>query len=105
MKYSYAYKKFTQAVDSMAVGSETIQNRIIYAYNNYLMQLDAEELPEEIRHKIKGIYDIIRSAELKRMAADEAVNVAKEIIRMAEVVRDHYHRGLDKRYVFKTQLK
>ncbi len=98
MKYPYAYEAFTQAISSMATSPETLHERIGNAYINHLLQLKSSDLPEEIRYRFESLSDKLTGVEqsggegsvmatVKRMSIGEAIEVAKEILSMAAIVK------------------
>lgn len=97
MKYAYANKKFTSVVIEMATSPKNIQERVGDAFINHLMRLETEELPEEIRIKFSNMFQRLTKCEpigdkgsvqatIDQMSTDEAVEIAMDIVYMADIV-------------------
>ena len=102
MKNGYPNEKFSNAVDSMAVSSQPIQRRIADAFVFNLIMLKPEELPEEIRTKFIEVKKQLTSvqpvgdegsiyATTQQMDTDTAVDIARAIVSMADVVACDYY--------------
>lgn len=107
MKYSYTYEKFTLALNGMAMSPETLQNRIADAYLYHLMHVKVEELPDDICYRFENVKEKLTSvdpvgnegrvkASVAQMSTDEAIEMAREIIYMADVVKSHYYAEMKK---------
>ena len=101
MKNSYPFEKFSNAVHTMAVSPNSIQKRIADAYLFNLIHLRVEELPEEIHHRFVEMEEKLTSvasvgdegsvyASVKEISTDEAVEIARSIMYMADVVESDY---------------
>ena len=97
MKYAYANKKFTAAVAGMVTSPKTIQDRVGDAYINHFMRLETEELPEESRIKFSNMFQRLTICEpignkgsvqatISQMSTDEAIEIAMDIVYMADIV-------------------
>ena len=101
MKNFYPHEKFSSAVHGMAVSPASIQNRIADAYIYNLIHLKPEELPEEIRHTFSELCTRLTSAEpvgnegsvyatTNQMGTDEAVEIARSITHMADIIESEF---------------
>ena len=101
MKNGYPFEKFSNAVHGMAVSPNSIQRRVADAYIYNLIHLKAEELPEEIRLKFKGLHERLTLVEpvgdegsvyatTNEMNTNEAIEIAHSITYMADVVESAY---------------
>ena len=101
MKNMYPHEKFSNAVNSMAVSPKSIQERVADAYVYNLIHLKPDELPEEIRYRLAELAKKLTavepngnegsvSATTNKMSMDEAVEIAQEIVTMADSVESSY---------------
>jgi hypothetical protein len=97
MKYAYANKRFASVVIGMATSPKNIQERVGDAFINHLMRLETEELPEEIRIKFSNMFQRLTKCEpigdkgsvqatIDQMSTDEAIEIAMDIVYMADIV-------------------
>lgn len=102
MKNTYPHEKFSNAISSMAVSPKSIQERIADAYVYNLIHLKPEELPEEIRYQFTELAKKLTavepngnegsvSATTNQMSTDEAIEIAQEIVSMADSVESSYN--------------
>lgn len=98
MKNPYPNEKFSNAVRSMAISPGSIQERIGDAYVYNLMHIKTEEVPEEIQEQFENVKRRLTCVEpasdegrvaatVRQMSTDEAIEIAKQILHMAHVVR------------------
>lgn len=101
MKNPYPYEKFSNAVAGMAVSPKSIQERVADAFIYNLIHLEAAELPEAIRHQFIALRENLTAikptgdegrifATTDKMSTQEAVDVAQEIVTMADIVEADY---------------
>ena len=101
MKNPYPYEKFYMAVRSMASSPKTIHERIADAYLFNLIHVKTEDLPETIRWRFDALRDRLTSAEpvanegkvmatVNEMSMSEAVEIADEILSLADEVNADY---------------
>lgn len=97
MKNQYPNEKFSDAVDTMASSPKSIQERVGDAYVFSLIHVETGNIPEEIRSqfdelkrkltRVEAVGDEGRvAATTRQMSTDEAVEIANEILHMADVV-------------------
>jgi hypothetical protein len=102
---SYFYQKFSAAVESMAASPASIQHRIADAYISQLHVLQPDELPDEIRMDFTIMVEQLTRIEpvgnegrvmasVREMSEDDAVEIARKIVHMHDVVTAHYHSEL-----------
>jgi hypothetical protein len=105
MSFSYVHEKFSAAIESMAASPESIQHRIANAYTYHLIRLKKEELPDEIRMDFEITAEQLTRGEpvgnegrvmatVKQMSENEAVDIARRIVHMSDVVNAHYQSEL-----------
>ena len=103
MKNPYPYEKFYLAVRGMAASPRSIQERIADAYLFNLIHVRTEDLPETIRWRFNTLRDRLTSVEPERdegtvmatvnkMSTSEAVEIADEILSLADEVNADYLR-------------
>ncbi len=90
MSISYAWNKFYLAVEGMASGTGTLQERLTNAFAYHLPLVRDENLPEDLRerfHALKQRADSARDSEVAHgnrlppllLTDDDAQEIAKEI--------------------------
>jgi hypothetical protein len=73
--------------------SGSIKDRLALAYRNYLAQVNAEELPDELRNQFRACHDALTRerplqgedavrATVRKMSSDEADEVAGRVVRL-----------------------
>lgn len=104
MKNTYPHEKFSSAISSMATSPKSIQDRVADAFVYNLIHLKSEDLPEAIRYRFTEMTKKLTSAEpiasegsvsatTNQMTTDDAIEVATEILGMADAVEsDLYGR-------------
>jgi len=101
----YVHEKFSAAIESMAASPESLQRRIADAYLSQLMRLNADDLPDEIRMDFKIVSEQLTSCEpagnegsvmasVNQMNDSDALEIARRIVHMSDVVNAHYHSEL-----------
>jgi hypothetical protein len=101
----YAHQKFSAAVESMAESPASIQRRIADAYISQLHVLRPDDLPDEIRMEWTVTVEQLTHAEsvgnegtvmatVENMSDDDAVAIARKIVRMYDVIEARYHSKL-----------
>ena len=98
MKYSYPYEIFSLAVDSMAGSPESLQQRIANAYIYHLIKLKVEDLPEELMYRFEALDKRLTNRgniqeSIKDMGKDEAIDLAREILFMADVIKSRHRES------------
>jgi len=86
MKVENLYGAFSNALDMIVNSEAPMFEKITNAFQRYLVQLDADTLPEEIKPRFLALKQRFNTNE-PIFELDEALNIACEIIDMADVIR------------------
>ena len=87
------HKKFSEAAKVITLDENSIPKRVYCAYLDHLSDIDVDDLPEEIKIFYESVKirltSIVPPGDIDKK---EAVYLAKDILYMADVVREHYKR-------------
>lgn len=97
---SYAAEKFNQAVYSLAIGPERINDRLVSAYG-YVLRLTPDHIPDRLRGRVRDLTNSLTrekakgdegtlQATLRVISEDEAMDAAREIYELASEVEDEF---------------
>ena len=90
------FKKFSEAAQMISFEENAIQKCVYCAYCDHLSDIDTDDLPEEIKIFYESVKirltSIVPPGEIDKK---EAVFLAKDILYMADVVREHYKRSFN----------
>ena len=104
MSYARASKKLSEAIEALATSAHpTIQQRLAIAYLFHLRSVEPDELPPEVESQFKKLKDELALipeqhgtgatvAITNAMSLQDAVAIAKELVRIARVVAAEQHR-------------
>lgn len=85
------HKKFSEAAKMISFNEESIRKCVYCAYYDYLSDIDSEDLPEEIKIFYESVKirltSVLPPGDIDN---EEAVYLAKDILYMADVVKEHY---------------
>ena len=85
------YKKFSEAVKMISSAEKSLQECVYCAYIDHLSDIDTDDLPEEIKIFYESVKIRLTSVVPPGDIGDEeATYLAKDILYMADVVREHY---------------
>ncbi len=102
----YSDEQFSRAIHSMVVSPESLKTRIANAYTYHINGVKIEDVPEEIRANLNELHNKLTSvipddletaamASVENMTVDEAIDIANQIMYMADVI-DTRMRELEK---------
>ena len=84
-------KKFSAAAETVKSNSPPVRVCVYGAYREHLQDINPDDLPENIQIIYESVRDRLTSAEPKGdIGEDEAGNLAKDILHMADVVKTNY---------------
>ena len=87
------YKKFSEAAQVISFEENAFQKCVQNSYYNHLSDIDTDDLPEEIKIFYESVKirltSVFPPGEIDKK---EAVFLAKDILYMAHLVREHYKR-------------
>ena len=84
-------KKFSAAAETVKSNSNPVRVCVYGAYREHLKDINTDDLPENIQIIYESVRDRLTSAEPKGdIGEDEAGNLAKDILHMADVVKTNY---------------
>ena len=84
-------KKFSAAAETVKSNSHPVRVCVYGAYREHLQDINPDDLPENIQIIYESVRDRLTSAEPKGdIGEDEAGNLAKDILHMADVVKTNY---------------
>ncbi len=102
MRYGYSYEKMSNAVRTLAVGLESLQQRIADAYLDSVLHVKRDELPESTLATFDKMDRTMRSgdpigdegiinASARNLTDHEASEVAEAILFIADEVERAYN--------------
>ena len=81
-------KKFSAAAETIKSDTTPVRACVYGAYREHLKDINPDDLPENIQIIYESVRDRLTSAEPKGdIGEDEAGNLAKDILHMADVVK------------------
>ena len=84
------HKKFSEAARMISFDENSVQKCVYCAYYDHLSDIDTDDLPEEIKIFYESVKirltSVVPPGEIDKK---EAVFLAKDILYMADVVREH----------------
>lgn len=97
MSYGRASAKLSEAIEAMATSAQPIQQRLALAYLFHLGSVEPDELPLEVESQFKELKDKLTRtpgqdgtgaivATTNAMSLQDAVGIAKELVRISHVV-------------------
>jgi hypothetical protein len=97
MSYGRASAKLSEAIEAMATSAQPIQQRLALAYMFHLASVEPAELPLEVESQFKELKDKLTRipgqdgtraivATTNAMSLQDAVGIAKELVRISHVV-------------------
>ena len=101
MSYRRANTKLSEAIEAMATSSQpTVQQRLAIAYMFHLGSVEPDELPVEVESQFRELQNRLTRlpgkdgtvaivATTSAMSAQEAIEIAKELVRISHVVAEH----------------
>jgi hypothetical protein len=102
MKNPYPNEKFSRAINTLATSPKSIQERIADAYVYDIIHVKAEDVPEDSRYRFEELQRKMTSVEpesdegsvvasTQKLTTDEAVQIANEIMELADVIQCYYY--------------
>jgi hypothetical protein len=104
MSYARANTKLSEAIEALATSAQhTIQQRLAIAYMFHLRSVEPDELPPEVESQFKELKDKLTRipgqdrtgaivATTNAMSLQDAVEIAKELVRISHIVAAEHHR-------------
>ena len=92
MTHGRAHAKLSEAIEAMAVSAQhTIQQRLAIAYMFHLRSSDHHDLPRELQSGFRKLEEKLKRVPAgfltqNSMSTEEAIEITKEIIRLARIV-------------------
>ena len=77
---------FWAAVKTLAIGSETLRERLANAYHHDLSKIDPESLPKGLRSEFLAVQKQLSIGTLSSLRDDETEHVARQIFDMFEML-------------------
>jgi len=90
-KYQYLNEKFSGAVRSLAISTESLQDRLADAYVHHICHVKDQPMPEEIKEKFDLLCKIFASG-VSDMTIEEATSFIDDIIYIAEITTKAYYQ-------------
>ena len=98
-KNLYPDQKFSNAITTLATSPKSIQERIADAFIFDIMHVKAKDVPEDIKYRFKELQKKMTSVEelsdegrivatTRNMTTDEAVEIANEIVCLADIINN-----------------
>ena len=85
------HKKFSEAAKMISFNDKPIRKCVYCAYYDYLSDIDTDDLPEEIKIFYESVKirltSVLPPGDIDN---EEAGYLAKDILYMADVVKEHY---------------
>ena len=104
MSYARANTKLSEAIEASATSAHpTIQQRLVIAYMFHLRAVEPDELPPEVESQFQELKDELSRipgqhgtaatvATTNAMSLQDALAIAKKLVRIARVVAAEQHR-------------
>ena len=104
MSYDRANTKLSEAIEALATSAQqSIQQRLAIAYMFHLRSVEPDELPPEVQSQFKELKDRLTRvpgqdgtgpivATTSAMSLQDAVGIAKELVRISHIVAAEHHR-------------
>ena len=104
MSYDRANTKLSEAIEALATSAQpTLQQRLAIAYMFHLRAVEPDELPLQVESQFRDLKDKLTRipghdgvgaivATTSAMSLQDAVAIAKELVRIARVVAVEQHR-------------
>jgi hypothetical protein len=91
MSYNRANKKLSEAIEALATSAHpTLQQRLTIAYLFHLRSVEPDEVPIEVESQFKTLKDNLTRLATGAIPLQDAIEMAKELVRVAHIVDEHH---------------
>ena len=93
MSYDRANTKLSEAIEALAISAHpTLQQRLAIAFLFHLRSVEPDELPIEVESQFKTLREKLTRLSTSAMPLQEAIEIAKELVRISHIVAAEQHR-------------